>query len=514
MRLGRWVVLAAAALGGCTVGPNFVAPKPSAQLGFWPAPKPVGAQGGTAVSVTVPDPIDPHWWTLFNDPEMTALEGRLATGNLDIAVYVQRLSQSRAQLGVARADEMPTLEADGSYTRERPSSRGVLSLFSGSAGESFGSQGSVANGLGGTVGAFPTPTTIPPFNLWQYGFDASWEIDLWGHARREVEAAKADLQSAQEGGRNALVSAEAELARDYIQLRGVQQQIAITRSDLSAFSSTLHLTQDRARAGLSTTLDVSNSTAQLASAQADLPALLTQQVQALNALCLLLGEQPGALDAELAQAGAVPPVPPVVPVGLPSELARRRPDIRAAEAQLHAATAEIGVAVADFFPKIQLSGSIGLQALQAKDLGNWSARQYGGGPTISLPIFEGGRLRATLELRRAQQREAAISYRRTVLAAFGDVSNALTSYDQELARRAQLQMAVDANERAVVLSTQRYRQGLSSFIDVLDAQRQQLATQQQLVDSTTTVSTDLVALYKALGGGWNSDAADRQVASR
>jgi NodT family efflux transporter outer membrane factor (OMF) lipoprotein len=191
-----------------------------------------------------------------------------------------------------------------------------------------------------------------------------------------------------------------------------------------------------------------------------------------------------------------------VPVGLPSELARRRPDIRAAEAQLHAATAEIGVAVADFYPQIQLSGSIGLQALQAKDLGNWAAKTYGAGPTITLPIFQGGRLRATLELRKGEQREAAIAYRQTVLSALGDVSNALTSYDQEQVRRVQLQDAAQANERAVSLATQRYRDGLTSFIDVLDAQRQELSAEQQLTDSTTSVSTDLVALYKALGGGW------------
>jgi NodT family efflux transporter outer membrane factor (OMF) lipoprotein len=504
------VLLAAGALAGCTVGPDFVAPRPTAQLGFWPERRAAGQQAG----ITAPDPIDPQWWTLFNDPELTALETRLAAGNLDLAVTVERLSQSRAQLGVARADEMPTLDADGSYTRERPSGRGVLSLFSGGGGQSFASQGSVANGMSGTQGGIPSGTTgasIPPFNLWQYGFDASWELDLWGHARREVEAARANLQTAAEDGRNTLVSAEAELARDYIQLRGTQQLIGITQADLHAFDDTLRLTRERARAGLSTSLDITTSTAQLASAQAGLPDLLAQQVQALNALCLLLGEQPGALDRELATPQAVPP-PPVVPVGLPSELARRRPDIRAAEAQLHAATAEIGVAVADFFPKIQLSGSIGLQALQAKDLGNWSARQYGGGPTLSLPIFEGGRLRATLELRRAAQREAAISYRHTVLAAFGEVSNALTGYDQEQVRRSQLQRAVQANQRAVTLSTQRYREGLSSFIDVLDAQREQLATEQQLADSTVAVSTDLVALYKALGGGWNSDAPERTVA--
>jgi multidrug efflux system outer membrane protein len=227
-------------------------------------------------------------------------------------------------------------------------------------------------------------------------------------------------------------------------------------------------------------------------------------VQLLNAICLLLGQPPGALDAELATPEAIPPVPPVVPVGLPSELVRRRPDIRAAEAQLRAATADVGVAVADFFPQISLTGSFGLQALQIKTLGSWAARQYGFGPTISLPIFEGGKLRATLRLRKAQEREAAITYRRTVLAAFGDVSNALTSYDQEQTRRVALQEATAADQRSLMLATQRYREGIDSFINVLDAERSLLQSEQQLTTSTATVSTDLVALYKSLGGGWQT----------
>jgi NodT family efflux transporter outer membrane factor (OMF) lipoprotein len=505
-----WLLLiAAASLPGCTVGPNFTPPKPDIQAGFWPAKTPA-SPAQIRPSVTEPDPIDPNWWTLFGDPELTALESRLAAGNLDIATYIERLGESRAQLGVARADELPTLDANGSYTRELPSNKGVIALFSGGGGGTYAASGSVGSGASGTTGGIPVASkTIPPFNLFQYGFDASWELDIFGHARREVEAAKANVQAAQEQGRTALVSAEAELARDYIELRGVQQQIAITRADLKAFNDTLQLTRERAQAGLTTTLDVANSTAQLATSRAELPQLEAQQVQALNALCLLLGEQPGALDAELLTPAPVPPVPPVVPVGLPSELARRRPDIRAAEAQLHAATAQIGVAVADFYPQIQLSGSIGLQALQAKDLGNWAARTYGLGPTISLPIFEGGRLRATLELRKGEQREAAIAYRQTVLSALADVSNALTSYDQEQIRRVQLQNAAQQNERAVSLATQRYRDGLTSFIDVLDAQRQELSAEQQLTDSTTTVSTDLVALYKALGGGWSEQIAEK-----
>jgi NodT family efflux transporter outer membrane factor (OMF) lipoprotein len=495
----------ALALPGCTVGPNFVPPKPVVtRAGFWPR---AGSQE-VRPSATEPQPIDTNWWIVFGDPELTRLEARLATDNLDLATYLARLSESRAQLGVTGAEALPTLQADGSYTRERTSEKGVLSLFGGSGGGgSFASQGSSANGTSGRQGGIPTSSTgstLQPFDLFQYGFDASWEIDIWGHVRREVEAARASVQAAQEEARDTLVSAEAELARDYVELRSTQQQIKITEADLKSFKTTLKLTSERSAAGLSGALDVSTARGEVASAQATLPSLLAQQVQLLNAICLLLGQPPGALDAELATPEAIPPVPPVVPVGLPSELVRRRPDIRAAEAQLRAATADVGVAVADFFPQISLTGSFGLQALQIKTLGSWAARQYGFGPTISLPIFEGGKLRATLRLRKAQEREAAITYRRTVLAAFGDVSNALTSYDQEQTRRVALQEATAADQRSLMLATQRYREGIDSFINVLDAERSLLQSEQQLTTSTATVSTDLVALYKSLGGGWQT----------
>jgi len=195
-------------------------------------------------------------------------------------------------------------------------------------------------------------------------------------------------------------------------------------------------------------------------------------------------------------------VPPRVPIGVPSELARRRPDIRQAEAQLHAATADIGVAVADFYPKITLSGSIGLQALKAKDLGNWSARQYGLGPTISLPIFEGGRLRATLALRKVEQQEAALNYQQTVLQAWHDVDNALVAYSAEQRRHDALAAAETQQALALRLARERYTQGVSDFLNVLDAERALLQSQQQLADSSVNISTNLVQLYKALGGGW------------
>ncbi len=320
--------------------------------------------------------------------------------------------------------------------------------------------------------------------------------------RRSIEAADASIDSSAEARRNTLLSTLAEVARDYMQLRGVQRQIDIANENVKVQQESVQLTRERAAGGLGSDLDVANATAQLGSTAAQLPQLRQQEAQLVNAISLLLGLQPNALRAELDAPRPVPPVPPRVPVGVPSELARRRPDIRQAEAQLHAATADVGVAVADFYPRVTLSASLGIQALQPKNLFTWDARQYGLGPTVSLPIFQGGQLRSTLQLRKEQQQEAAVNYERTVLNAWHEVDNALTAYNAEQQRRDELVQAVAQNRRALGLAQLRYRQGLIDFLTVLDAQRSLLQTEQQLADSTTTVSNNLVALYKALGGGW------------
>jgi NodT family efflux transporter outer membrane factor (OMF) lipoprotein len=495
----------ASIVAGCTVGPSYKPHSMWSPASWFGAAHVAPAQ--LLASEPVAAPVDPNWWNLFHDVELTSLEKRVAAANLSVRLYTIRLAESRSQRQITGADQFPTLQADGSYTRERVSPKGVLGLFGGSSGgSSFASQGNSANGTAGTSGGIPTnlggATTVPPFNLWQYGFDASWELDLWGRVRREVESSDASVEASADARRDALLSALAEVARDYVQLRGIQTQLAITHDNIASDQETLALTQARYRSGLTTELDVANAAAQLQSTQAQVPQLEEQQTQGINALSFLLGEAPRALQAELIVPQAVPPVPPRVPVGVPSELARRRPDIRQAEAQLHSATADIGVAVADFYPKVTLNGSFGLQALDFKNLGNWDARQYGLGPTISLPIFQGGRLRATLELRKVQQQEAALNYQQTVLQAWHDVDNALSAYGDEQRRRDALAAAVVQDRRALALSRQRYTQGVADFLNVLDAERSLLSAQLQLAQSSTTVSTNLVQLYKALGGGW------------
>lgn len=266
----------------------------------------------------------------------------------------------------------------------------------------------------------------------------------------------------------------------------------------------MQVTKTRAQKGLTTGLDVENAAAQVEAVRATLPALEDQESARINALSLLLDEPPGALRGELARAKPIPPVPPRVPLGIPSELARRRPDIRQAEAQLHAATATIGVAIADFYPSVKFNGNVEFNALDLKNLWKGSSLQYVFGPTVSLPIFEGGRLKSTLELREAQQQEAAIAYHKTVLQAWHEVVNALVAYRTEQERRARLRAQTEHSRQALALSRVRYTNGVADFITTLDAERTLLQAELQYAQSTTTVSTNLVRLYKALGGGWEA----------
>ncbi len=480
-------------LAGCTMGPDFKQPSlfsPASWFASRPPPP-------RTVSMTAPERVDPAWWQLFNDPVLTSLAEQVAADNLSVRLATIRLAESRYQRGVAAADQFPGVNGNGSYTREKVSNKGVAALLGGSGS----SQATSQNGLGGTSNGLPSPG-IPSFDLFQAGFDASWEVDLWGRVRREVESADASVEASAEARRDSLLSTLAELARDYIQLRGQQRDLAIAQETLASDQRSLQLTQDRQTGGLTTELDVTNAAAEVASTAAEIPNLQQQIAASMNALAFLLGETPGALNAKLQTAKPVPPVPPTVPVGVPSELARRRPDIRQAEAQLHAATADIGVAQANFYPQITLSGSPSLQPLQLSNLGDWAAKTYAIGPSITLPIFEGGRLKYTLELRKAQQQEAAVTYQQTVLRAFHEVDDALTAYSAEQMRQRQLAVAVAQSQRNLDLARQQYTQGLATFLEVLTAERTLYTAERSYADSTTTISTNLVQLYKALGGGW------------
>jgi NodT family efflux transporter outer membrane factor (OMF) lipoprotein len=505
---GRGRLLIAAALmglSGCTVGPDFKSPQWASPASWFSGPKEAVTP---APSVPVAEPVDPDWWTLFNDPELTKLVRRVAAENLDVKVAAIRFAESRAQLSITRAALYPSLNANASYTRELPSNNGLFALVPGAAGASAAS-GAPGTSTGGVVG-----TGLSPINVYQGGFDASWEVDLWGGVRRSVESGTATVQAAEEARRSTLLTSLAEVARDYIQLRGIQTQLQIAHENVRTAEQSLNLTRQRAVGGVTTDLDVANASAQLRATLAQIPALEQQEAQAINALSLLLGQPPNALREELATAQPIPPVPPRVPVGIPSELARRRPDIRQAEAQLHAATANIGVAEANFYPQLTLTGSFGLQSLTFQHLFDLKSKQYAFGPGLTIPIFQGGQLRGALHLSQAQQEEAAVNYQKTVLQAWHDVDNALTAYKAEQARRDELIRAVADNRRALTLAQSRYQQGVADFLNVLDTQRNLLATEDQLAASTTTVSSNLVALYKALGGGWETDLPEKTASVR
>ncbi|MGF6573943.1 NodT family efflux transporter outer membrane factor (OMF) lipoprotein [Paraburkholderia sp. GAS333] len=361
------------------------------------------------------------------------------------------------------------------------------------------------------VAPLPGSSGSPAYNLYQAGFDASWELDIWGGVRRGVEAASASADASYEDRNAVLLSARAELARDYIELRETQSLLRIARENLDIARNTAKLTQIRAKEGVTTDLDVANASAQAASIESLIPTLESRCETTINAIGVLLAKEPGALQQTLGDAHDVPALPAQVPIGFPSELVQRRPDIRRAEAQLHAATASIGMAKADFYPRISLNGSAGFQSLQLSSLANWASGQFVVGPSITMPIFEGGRLKGTLQLREAQQQEAAIVYRHTVLDAWRQVDDSLVVYDAEQLRQERLSAVVALNQRALSIAQQRYKGGALDYLDVLNVQKQLLDAQSNLEQSKATADANLITLCKALGGGWQSTYADPYV---
>jgi NodT family efflux transporter outer membrane factor (OMF) lipoprotein len=489
-------LLVCSALTGCLLGPNFEPPNPATPQVF------NRTEHAQASSKAVESDFAADWWTLFNDPVLNSLENQLTDANLDVAAATARLRQSRAEQRVAGAAEYPTLDGAASYYRERGSPNGILSLLGVSPVASQPQSASGDAPLG--VAPLPGSSGSPAYNLYQFGFDASWEVDIWGRARRGVEAATALAEASYEDRNGILLSARAELARDYIQLRDAQALLRIAQQNLQIARDATRLTQTRVREGVTTDLDVANAAAQVASIESLIPTLQSRCETTINAIGLLLAEEPNALQAKLSESGDVPALPAQVPIGVASELAQRRPDIKKAEAQLHAATAAIGMAKADFYPRISLNGSAGFQSLQLTNLADWASGQFVVGPSITLPIFSGGRLKGTLRLREAQQQEAAIFYKRTVLQAWREVDDALIVYDAEQRRRDRLKEVVALNQRALRIAQQRYKAGAVDFLNVLNVQRQLLDSQSSLEQSNADAAANLITLCKVLGGGWES----------
>jgi NodT family efflux transporter outer membrane factor (OMF) lipoprotein len=452
------VLSAAVLLAGCAVGPNY-------------RPVQMPAPGAWAGSSAAGAPVElSTWWASFNDPKLTALVEEALRSNLDLKLAEARLRQARATRGVIAGGLWPTADAFAGYKRTN------------------------------------VPAN-PAHDLYQTGLDALWEVDIFGGKRRDVESATANIRAARENLRDVQVSLAAEVALNYVQLRGYQQQIDIAQSNLQAQSRTGDITRQRFDAGFVSSLDVATADAQVATTQAVIPVLQAAAQQSIYSLSVLLGRPPADLLQDLSETEPLPVAPPEVPAGLPSDLLRRRPDIRQAEAELHVATAQIGVATADLFPKFSLTGSVNWQAEKLADLYSGAARSWSVGPSVNWSIFQGGSVVANIQVQKALRDQAFIAYQKTVLAALQDVENALIAYAKEWEHRKSLHDAVVANRKAVTLAMQLYTQGESDFLNVLVAQRSLYASEEAYVQSTRNTATDLIALYKALGGGWELDAA-------
>lgn len=491
--LWRAIALTAAiGLAGCTVGPDFKSPQPDVPA-HWHSLKADVSQASTLTSKAAQLA---HWWRVFNDPTLTHLVRQALHANLSLKQAKQRIREARAQLAVVTGQAYPTLGANASYTRQRASAHGAS-----------------AAAAPDIPGVSQSPSDL---DLFEAGFDATWELDLFGGKRRQAEAARARLAATIEKRRGVRVSLAAEVARNYIALRGYQHRLHVARNALDTQQSTLELMQNKYQAGLSSLMAVQRAQARVARTRASIPSLETGARQAIHRLSVLLAQAPGALMKKLSVPKALPQVPARIPVGLPSTLVRRRPDIRRAERQLHAATADIGVAVSRLFPQFSITGQFGFKSTGFDQLTSWGSRFFGIGPSLTIPIFRGGQLRARVRIQKAQRKQALLHYRQTVLTALREVEDAIVAYRNVQQRRDALTQTVQTNRKALNMARDLYRSGLTGYLDVLDAQRALLKSEKALAKSVQSVRTHLVALYKALGGGWSlpqgkDDTAEHQA---
>ena len=468
----RLSLLATLLLAGCTVGPNYQRPEVSVPDTYARE----SAAGRTDAELA-------DWWTAFGDPELDSLVQRTLNQNLDLEAATARIREARARETVAGAAGLPQAGAQGSVTRQRISENAIP----------------VPPGSGGQQGAFGLPGS--EFTTFRAGFDASWEIDLFGKNRRSVEAARARTQAAVWNRRDLQVTAAAEVANAYLTLRTLQARIANAEAELNREQRAEELVAARVKGGLVTGQDLAQQSSATAAAAATIPALKAQAEAQVHAIAVLTGRAPEALDAELAQPVALPSAP-AVPAGVPSELLRRRPDVRAAERQLAASTADIGVAVADLYPRFSLTAAPALVSTALSSLLEWGSRSFSIGGAVDWPIFAGGRTRGEIAVANARQEQALVAYRKAVLGALQDVEDALSRVGGDRARLADLGQATDQAERAEAIAGARYRGGLVTYSDVLAARGHRLSLEEQMIDSKGALARDTASLFKALGGGW------------
>jgi len=475
---GTTLLLALGAAGtvllfnGCAAGPDYHAPKTESASVFANAAQTNVAAGETAA----------EWWRGFNDPQLNRLISRSVSSNHDLRIATARVLEARALHTQAVAEELPVIQGDASYNKSVASSQSE---------------------------PFALPRSQRELQLFSAGFDATWELDFFGHGRRGIEAAKADLAASEANRQFIVVSLIAEVARNYFELRGAQNQWAVARQNAENQRQTLDLTVSKLQAGRSTELDTARARAQLNATLAVIPPIEASIHHSMHRLGVLAGLPPAALTAELSPPAPIPALPPLVNIANPAELLRRRPDIRAAERALAAATARIGVQTADLFPRVTFVGNLGWSARQFSSLGNGGTDTYGFGPNITWAALDLGRVRGRVKAARAETEAQLAIYEKTVLTALEETENALVDFGREQTRRDFLRESERSATEAMGLARQRYDGGVADFLSVLDAERAQLDIQAQLAQSETRAATTLIAVYKALGGGWETAANAR-----
>lgn len=473
-----FLAVAATVLSGCAVGPDYARPAGIAGAVIEPA-------FVNAAALPTDEPRVADFWTAFQDPLLNRLVADALTANRDLQVAAANLRAARVQGRLSGFDLYPTVTSSGGYRHTRLSETQLPGISSDSR----------------------------EIDAVDAGFDATWELDLFGRVRRGIEAARADVEASLASLRDAQVSVSAEVARNYFILRGVQDQLAVAERNADNQRRSLAITRSRLDAGRGNELDTHRADAQLQTTLANIPALEAAQARTIYRLGVLTGRAPAALTADLLQPQALPSLPALDGIGTPAQLLRRRPDIRVAEQGLAAATARIGVAVGDLFPKVSLIGSIGFNAGSLNSIGDGGSTRFFGGPSITWAAFDLFRVQARIEIAEARTDAALARYEQSVLGALEETEAALIAYDRALLRRDTLARAAASSAKAAALGRQRFEGGLSNFLDVLDAERSALQAEDLLARGRTDAATAQVAVYKALGGSWQSRDAQTGLAA-
>ncbi|WP_294392947.1 efflux transporter outer membrane subunit [uncultured Sphingomonas sp.] len=498
MRVG-WAVSLALALGACTAGPNYRAPTTAV------ATSDRFAEAASA-EMDRPAPSLTGWWHAYHDAELERLIALALNDGPDIRIAAARIAQARAAERVARASLLPQVDANGAFNYQKFSKNAGLSsltsLFGGGAGGGSAGGGGAGGGAGGSGSGGGVAAPGNSIQTYSAGFDASWEIDIFGGARRQVEGARARTQAAEWNARDAQLSLVAEIADAYFQLRTLQARELVARHEVDRQQRNLAIAQNTARSGLIAEGDFVRQRAELAGAEAAVGPIVAEGKAEMHAIAVLTGQTPDTLIGELAVPRPQLPPPPAVPPGLPSDMLRRRPDVRAAERNLAAATADIGVAIADLYPRFSLTGMAQLISTSLSNLFSTNSLQLTGNAAATFPVLDFGRRSGAVAQRRAAADEAYQTYRQTVLTALRDVEDALVRIRTEQERREAIARGLADSCRAVAAVESRWRSGLIDFGDVLLARQAVFQSEDQLAQSEGALRRDLLSLHKALGGGW------------